>query len=56
MEQKIKYVDTEDRVKLVISQHKKIKKSSPVRPGFKRVEAVMQSGLTRHLDIPENFN
>jgi hypothetical protein len=41
----------------IISQHKRIKKSKPVKPGFKRVEAVIREhGFleTRHIDIPNN--
>ena len=38
----------------IISEHKKIKKDSPVKRGFKRVMAIVQLSegrVTRHLDV-----
>ena len=41
----------------IISEHKKVKKGT-LKPGFKRVEAIVQNenGLmfTQHLDIPKS--
>jgi len=39
----------------IISTHKRIPKSKPVKPGYKRVEAVVREGRyvsTKHIDIP----
>lgn len=35
----------------IISVHKKIKKSQPLKHGFKRVMAVVNN-VTRHIDVP----
>lgn len=38
----------------IISEHKKIKKSKSIKPGYKRVEAVVREGRyieTKHIDI-----
>jgi len=38
----------------IISEHKRIKKSQPLKAGFKRVEAIVENNgflRTRHLDI-----
>lgn len=42
----------------IISEHKRIKKSQPVAPGFKRVEAVVNDApnsepRTAHIDIKQ---
>ena len=39
----------------IISEHKNRLKSKPVKPGFKRVMAIVREGKllqTRHLDVP----
>jgi len=42
----------------IISEHKKINSKQPLRPGFKRVEAIIkESGkiYTRHIDINKTY-
>jgi hypothetical protein len=44
-------------IKKIISEHKRLKKSQPVKYGFKRVEAIVEENgflSTRHIDIKAN--